>query len=518
MRFDPSAPKWRCRALLIGALFLTVCLGWPAASCADDKGDAKGDAKAGAQGEPKGDAKAPPTPVRKAILPEIEQGIKPFKALIEAARQYFDLDEEQWRGRTALIHELEQHAKAHRYFLKDMDALRWLVYQGRSFEPQLTDRKWQKLAGVTETKSLGGTRWLKSEDLTLTYSIPKKYPKKDKALRNKFPRIAPYPLLLAMHEKRDYTGQKYPGQVLLKRRYPKKAWPELYEQWIVLCPIAAAGNFLDPNGAVRESVFRNAYAEFWRHYNLDFERVVLDGSEQAFNVMVSMPVFFAGVVFNGKWTLKNDQQKAMVPNFASVPVYVVNNPKLADQLKAAGHPNVTAGIGGATLKKWLSERRRVTPKKFQWRVEADRYDEVLPYWINLEGVEWRAPERHLDVEVLDTKDAPNTIRIKARGINTLGMFLNDDIVDLDRKVRIEINGHVEHDALIKPRDKRLEKLGRDFDFLFNREPVRIRESMFFGWLTPARVVNLEVRPPDKVKTQEEPQETAEAQASPAAEV
>jgi len=502
---------------LLAILFLGVALWGPAASQADDKGDGKADA----QGDGKADAAAQPAaaPKRKPLLPEIEASVKPFKGLVEAARQYFDLDEEQWRGRTAFVKELEQHAAAHREFLKDMDALRWLVYQGRSFEPQLTERKWQKVHGVTEAKSLAGTlRWLKSEDLTLMYSIPKSYPKKDKDLRNKIPRVAPFPLLLTMHEKRDYTGQRYPGLPVFKRRYPKKTWSELYEQWIVLCPIAAAGNFLEKNGAVRSSVFSNAFAEFWRHYNLDFERVVLDGTEQAFNVVTSMPVYFAGVVFNGKWNLKDDKQKALVPNFRSVPVYVVNNPKLADQLKAAGHPDVTAGIGGATLKTWMAARRRVTPKTIHWTIEAERYDQVLPYWINLDGVKWSAKERHLDVEVVDTKASPNTIRIQARGITTLSMFLNDDIVDLDRKVRVEINGHVEYDAKIEPQEKALATLGRDFDFLFNREPVRIRLSMFFGWLTPARIVDLGVRPPAKVKPKDEPKKAAVPKASPDEEV
>jgi len=435
-------------------------------------------------------------PGSSALLREIQADVKPFKGLVEAARQYFDLDEEQWRGRAALVGALERQAKAGRFFLKDMPALRWLVYQGRSFKPRLADRKWQKLAGVTEAKSLGGTlQWLKSTDLTLTYSIPKAYPKKDKALRNKIPRAGPFPLLLTMHEKRDFTGQHYPGQMLLTRRYPKKTWNALYEQWIVLCPIAAAGNYLEKNGAVRTSVFGNAFAEFWRHYNIDFERVVLDGTEQAFHVMVSLPVYFAGVVFHGKWTLKDDKQKALVPNFRSVPVYVVNNPKLAEQLKAAGHPNVTAGIGGATLKTWLAARRRVTPKTIHWTIEPARYDEVLPYWINLDDVQWKAKERLLDVEVLDTKAAPNTIRIQARGITALSLFLNDDLVDLDRKVRVVINGHVEHDAVIELHEKALETVGRDFDWLFDREPVRIRQSMYFGWLTPAWLVDLGVRPP-----------------------
>ena len=441
-----------------------------------------------------------PTPARplSALAKQIRAEPRRFASLVNAARQYFDLDEEQWKGRTKLVAELEQHAAAGRYFLKDMDALRWLIYQGRSFEPQLTDRRWQKAFGVTENKKLDGTlNWIKSEELTLNFSIPKSYPKKDTDLRNKTPRTDPFPLLISLHEKRDFNA-RYPGQALLKRRYPAKAWPELYANWIVMCPVAAGGNFVDKKGGIRDKVFRNPFAEFWRHYNLDFERIVLNGSEQAFVAATSMPVFFAGVIFNGTWKLKTDEQKAMIKNFAALPTYVVNNAELAKQLREGGHEAVTAGVGGATLKTWMAARVRVAPKKFSWTVGAERYDQVLPYWINLDGTSWKAPKRQMDVEVVDTATEPNTIKIKAIGINSLSLYLNDDIVDLDRKVRVEINGHIEHDAIIEPHDARGAKMGRDFDFLFNREPVRIRLSMFFGWLTPARIVNLAVRPPRHV--------------------
>ncbi len=48
-----------------------------------------------------------------------------------------------------------------------------------------------------------------------------------------------------MHDKQDYTGEKYPGAAMMKRRFPKKTWKEFYENWIVLCPVAAAGNYLN---------------------------------------------------------------------------------------------------------------------------------------------------------------------------------------------------------------------------------------------------------------------------------
>ncbi len=448
--------------------------------------------------EPNETAPPAPKPIPARPLSKLAKQMRAtpamFKELVDAARLYFDLDEPVWRGREALLTELETHAAAGRYVLKDMDALRWLVYQGRSFERQLTNRKWQKAFGVSENKRLGGTLyWLKSEDLTLNFSIPTSYPKKAKDLRREIPRGDPFPLLISLHEKHDFNA-KYPGQALLKRRYPVKEWPELYAKWIVMCPIAAAGNFVDKKGGIRDKVFRNVFAEFWRHYNLDFERIVLDGSEQAFVAATSMPIFFAGFVFHGAWKLETDEQKALVKNFAHVPTYVVGNPDLVEQLRNAGHEAVTGGARGPDLMAWLASRERVLPKKFTWTIPPKRYDQVLAYWVNLGGTNWDVPKREISVDVVDTEKEPNTIKIKTIGIDSLSLFLNDDIVDLDRNVRVEINGHVEHDERIAASD-RFKKVGRDFDFLFNREPVRIRVSMFFGWLTPARIVSLAVRPP-----------------------
>ncbi len=498
MRSTPYAPTDRLGALcrggrLLGALLLGAILLLPATAWSEDE---KGDEKKPEAEAKKDDAK-PAAPKLKPILPDIAKDPKSFRPLVDAARQYFDLDEEQWKGRSALVGELEKQAAEGRYFLKDMDALRWLVYEGRSFEPQLSDRKWQKTVGIDESKKLGGTvHWIKSQDLTIVYSVPKKYWKL-KDFRNKSPRPAPYPLLVTLHDKRDYSGEKYAGDVLLKRRWPKKSWGELYEKWLVLCPIAAAGNYLEKSGIARDLVFKAPLAEFWRHYHVDFDRIILDGTEQAYSIAAAMPVFFGGLILRGKWTLEDEADKELIKNLSPVPVYVVNNPALAKQLEEGGHEQVTAGVGGKTLMKWMDERRRVVPKKFSWTVQPSRFDQVLPYWLNLDSPNWSAPKRELHVEVVDTEKEPNTVRIKSQGINTLSLFLNDHLVDLDRKVRVDINGHIEFDDKIKLVDPRMESVGRDFDFLFNREPVRIRTSMFFGWLRPARIVSIGVREPRK---------------------
>jgi hypothetical protein len=501
------APVGRDLRRFVGVLLVSLgLLGWlDVQAFAEDAPAAPAPAEDEPAAPKEGETPAatPEPAARKPILPDVQANPKPFEDLVEGARSYFDQDEEPWRGRMALLGGLSEEAKNGRFWLKDLDALRWLIYQGRSFWPQMTDRKWRASQGIEEYKDLGGTLyWIKSEELTIGFSIPRKYPK-EKDLAKAYPRIEPYPMLLTMHDKRDYTGEKYPAEALMKRRYPKKEWKELYEDWMVLCPVAAAGNYINKEGMIRAEVFQGPYAEFWKHYHIDFDRVILDGTDQAFEAASSQAIFFSGIVFRHdgkKWDLADDKMKLDVKNFASVPVYVVDNPKLAEQLKAAGHEQVTAGIGGASLYKWMNERRRVEPTKFEWAVQ--RFDQVLPYWVNVENPDWDIPERSITVEVVDTEEQPNTVKISAIGIQRIALFLNDEILDLDRKVRVLINGHIEFDEKITPESEMMQEIGRDFDVLFDRDPARIRTSMFFGWLKSARIVGLDVRPPDVKKEPE----------------
>jgi hypothetical protein len=489
MRTIPDHGRNHPRTWVLATLLAALLAAWgPRAAWSEEDGKDE----TGSAAKPN-DAPAQPAPKREPLLPKALENPKDFKDLVEAGRSYFDLEDELWTGRKAVLEQLTLLADQGKHPLKDMEFLRWFVNQSRFFLPEMTDRKWQRANGVTEAKGLGGTmEWVKSELLTVTFSVPRKA-WENKDLHSKFPRQDPYPLLLAMHEKKDDVGKKYPGQEYLDRTYPKATFEELYQDWMVLVPVAAAGVYVK-DGMVRNEVFKQPYSEFWKHYHIDFERVVLDGSDdQAFTVAAAIPVFFAGIVFRGEWTLETDAQKAAVRNFAPVPVYVVDNPKLAQALKDAGHPDVTAGISGPILYKWMNERRRKTPRAFRWTAQV--YDQVLPHWINIDTANWNAPERTLAVEVVDTVEDPNTVRIEAAGVDRLSLYLNDDVVDLDRPVRVVINGHLEHDAMLAPTDENTARLGRDFDALFNKEPVRIRKSMFFGWLTPARIVQLQVRPP-----------------------
>jgi hypothetical protein len=139
----------------------------------------------------------------------------------------------------------------------------------------------------------------------------------------------------------------------------------------------------------------------------------------------------------------------------------------------------------------MQQRRRIVPRRFSWVIQ--RADQLLPHWVNVEGLDWDAAVRSLEVEVVDTPQEPNTVRVTATGIGSISLFLDDETVRLDEPVRVTLNGRVVFGGTLVPLAEPMRTLGRDLDLLFDTEPTRIRRSMFFGWLKSARIVDLRVR-------------------------
>ncbi len=133
--------------------------------------------------------------------------------------------------------------------------------------------------------------------------------------------------------------------------------------------------------------------------------------------------------------------------------------------------------------------KRVPPRTFRWVVK-DNAAHRLAQWINIEAVDEAAPLRALDVEIVDTKADPNTVRIEAIGIRGISIFLNDTLVDLDREVRVVVNGKPVEACQVeasKPGDSRVRlpaKFARTIDGMFDSQRISIRKSMFYGWLFP----------------------------------
>jgi len=443
----------------------------------------------------------PPSALLTKLLEKPRRPDRLIGRLIEQGREYFSLadDDKRWRGR--IDRDLRDRREAFAYALRKVaakgddilatpDALRWLVYQVRTFLPPLDDRTWQKSQGVTAGSSDGRIRSLQAKGFGAAWWTPAHGTRREtqRAL-TLFPRRAPSPMLVTVHDGEQLiAGPRHVG-AWLKEQYAGSAWSTLRDDWIVAAPFAPTGDFRTEKGREMYRPLMEALSQFWKRYHVDFDRVLLEGGEQSFPLATRLPVFFAGIVFRGGWRLEPEQRKD-VRNFATIPVYVIDDEKLGKDLRDAGHPRVTVGPASRRLA-WMAARRRQWPTKVKWT--ATNSDQVLPFWINLDKLDWRAPERLLTADVIDSEEDPNTIRITAKAIERLSIFLNDDLVDLDRPVRVLINGRLVYDKRPRHRAK-VYRLSREVMQLFENEPLRIRRSMYFGYLMPARIVGLDVPP------------------------
>jgi len=385
--------------------------------------------------------------------------------LIKALRSYLQLDVDPYAGREATRSVLTKiETGGGPKVLARMDLLRELTDQGRDFEKDYRDRKWQKLEANTEVSDgKYAVSVSRPDKLRLAFSAPKGYAE---AALAKLPRVDPFPTLVTLIEEKDYSGKKFPGEEAIARRY--SAFKELFEKWLVLAPVAVRGNYVD-DGNVRQLFYTAQLKDFYQRFHLDFERIVLDGdTSNATTIVAAQPFMYAGLVVRRPLTGEPVVDPDTVVNYAHVPIYVMGCPVTEKALKDAGHPSVTLG-DEAGLMAWLGQRKRVIPKTFSWRLKTAQ--QVFANWLILTP-DWNVEKRTVDVTVLDTAEDPNTIRIQATGVLDLTALLNDDLVALDKDVRMVVNGK----ELFKG------KLERTLERLYDKDPVEAREAIFFSLL------------------------------------
>lgn len=420
----------------------------------------------------------PETPEPSASIQDVDARTK--KNVVKAAREYLDPEIEfLWMPKKELNAQFDELRGMGMKPLRDIPLLRSIVYEGRHFKPRFEDNKWRSLNDVQEWKKTKGIYYnLKSELFRFSFAEPRSYPTEN-ALDRKREEI--YPGLFVFHEEEDTIdrrrgAEEHPGAAALERLYPKREFSDLYERWFVMAPVAPRAQFLDDNGRLLTRFATTVLREFWQRYHLDFDRIVVDGRLEAATMASSTPFLFAGLILRG-----GEIPEGMVTNLSTIPIYVVGKPELKKQLDAAGHPDVIVGDADGILP-WLAERKRTTPKSFSWRVLSDQH--LWANWLLVGGAQF-GPETRIDVEVLDTEEHPNTIKVDARGVEQVSMFLSDEIVDFDRDVNLLVNGE----------KTELGKLERDVSQTFENKATNVRETMYFGWLYPVFIPEVRIPPP-----------------------
>ena len=415
------------------------------------------------------------------------------------------------KARIQLLLELKRLKETGADPLADLDGLTTMIYTARPYEAIFEKKILPKDAKDAEVSIDAGTAIVNVvwDQIRCSISLPTGYV--DAAKGKKLPTMQPFPTIVTLHEIDDFQDakgtKKFPGLEVLKRRYDRKTFKAITDTWILLAPVATRARFIEDDGKPNLDRLRIPLSELWKRYDVDFQHVVLDGGSDALAIAASQAPFFAGLVVRGdNATLKTPE---LARNFAHVPVYVVGTEDgaTAKGLLAGGFPKDHLTVGAAEgLVEWLTKLpRRVIPKSFHWLVkDPDYHGQAL--WVNLEAFDLVAAAMpNLDVECVDTKEDPNTVRIRAEGIRGLSIFLSDALVDLDRPVRVVVNGTEVAEARVPsnlPNGKVVKlpmKFDRTLDETFDRQLLPIRKGLFYGWLYPVLLQAIAVRSDAKEK-------------------
>ncbi len=419
-------------------------------------------------------------------------------------KQYLERDSELgFKYRMNLLVKLKAYKDAGTDVLADVEGLRSLLYGARPFLPVFEKKSLPKEAKGAEivldtASNVTNVAW---DDLRLSVALPPAYTAARDA--KKLNSIPPFPMLVSLHELIDFQDAKgsrpYPGMEVLKRRWdrrgPMKAIPE---GWILFAPVATRARFVE-DGQVKSE--RVPLPAIWQRYPVDVNRIVIEGGSDALLFAASYPTFYAGVIVRGETA---DLDADLATNLGDLPVYVVKEkdkvPPVVESLAKGGYPADRLTVGGPEkLPEWLAGVRRTLPRSFKWTCK-DRSAHVLAHWVNLDILDEPPVVPTLDVAVLDTKDDPNTVSLKTKGVRSLTLFLSDQLLDLDRPVRVVVNGKPVTEARISagndPAGKLVTlpgKFERTLDEMLDRKTLSIRKSLYFGWLFPVVLGAIQIK-------------------------
>ena len=177
-------------------------------------------------------------------------------------------------------------------------------------------------------------------------------------------------------------------------------------------------------------------------FPVDYNRRFLAGSGKGFAATeitaACLPYLFAGVIGIGDVTAAD---LANFENFRALPTLFLKGGEGAKAIEAKltelGYSNVTLQPEGGVAQalEWMGKNlRNAYPAHITYVPKIDRAGSAP--WLSLGGFQVTEQPR---IEARSDK-ASNTITIDAQKIATLVVYLNDELVDLDKPVKFVING------------------------------------------------------------------------------
>ena len=260
--------------------------------------------------------------------------------------------------------------------------------------------------------------------------------------------------------------------------------------------VAPAGLELDPvpdfsrEGQVDEEQRRiqvvwSGFGLVMNDYNVDRPRVFLDCGRATCGFglrFVSMfPDRFAGLILRQPI----DVPDIRLGSLLGIPVLMLQTAATAGdvtalkgRLEAVTPDSVTVVEAtdeyphkgaSAQIEAWMQKQhRKIVPKKVVIESNHDRFNRS--YWVDMDRVEplsTAGPDDKPRLEV-EADRATNRITVKAQGVDSFFLYLNDDLVDLDKEFTVVINDKASPEKRARSFREMQERLlvRRDWEYIF----------------------------------------------------
>ena len=279
------------------------------------------------------------------------------------------------------------------------------------------------------------------DDVPLGYHLPSKYST----------RGDPYALILCVPDAGETPEGHLEGQ-----------WndPGLREAALLVAvdmpsETAEWGNFIaDPSAGSGVWAVMNTYSVAKQQFAVDMNRVYLAGTGKGFAAAAAtaacFPHLFAGVIGRG------EVPEMAATNFRSIPSLLLSPSEGAKAIEKAvgelGFGNCTVNPEGglAEILAFVSERSR---ESYPSEIQFSPFSNITSGtpWVQIEGFQVD-PEKPADeqpsISAKADRDA-NTITIDAKGIASLTIYLNDLLVDMDKPVKLVVNGVAQEETVTR---------------------------------------------------------------------
>ncbi|MEE9392213.1 MAG: hypothetical protein V3W41_06885 [Planctomycetota bacterium] len=307
-------------------------------------------------------------------------------------------------------------------------------------------------------------------------SVPKKYD----------PKVS-WPVILCFHDRKSArvygTGKDYINKVWLAN----KATRAVADKFIIIAPTISDKSRKSKNAAERDFKWFDAlHAQAMvrplrtvqQSFNIDIERVFVEGSGRGATMALELAALFGIDSFAGVIARQGVlQKKALFPGLAQLPTLLIHRKPHKKERDGKTRAEEWAAFKKIVVEqKWNAEILELdAPEKLNTKVLGgqiidpvwDAADKIAAFiegkkleayppkmrivtdnpifrsasYVRINGHDIGREKNEGAIDILFEIDKEaNTIRVTGDGVHSLSFFLNDEILDLDRPVRIFANG------------------------------------------------------------------------------